>query len=73
MRPVGRRQNDEANTSAEPGYTLVDAVVHYELDGWRFALDATNLPNRKHYGICCYGECYQGAKRAVTLSAAVKF
>ena len=70
---LGRRQNDEANTSSEPSVTLFDAVLHYELDAWRFALNVRNLFDRKYYSICYHGECYNGLERAVTLTARVRF
>lgn len=70
---TGRRQNDEANTSSEPSVTLFDAVLHYELDSWRFALNVRNLFDRRYYGICYHGECYNGLERTVTLSARYRF
>jgi iron complex outermembrane receptor protein len=70
---TGRRQNDEANTSSEPSVTLFDAVLHYELDAWRFALNVRNLFDRRYYGICYHGECYSGLERTVTLTARVRF
>jgi iron complex outermembrane receptor protein len=70
---AGRRQNDEANTSSEPSVTLYDAVLRYELDAWRFALNVRNLFDRRYYGICYHGECYSGLERTVTLTARVRF
>ncbi|KQP49410.1 TonB-dependent siderophore receptor [Pseudorhodoferax sp. Leaf274] len=70
---VGRRQNDEANTSSEPSVTLFDAALHYEIDAWRFALNVRNLFDRRYYGICYHGECYNGLERAMTLTARVRF
>ena len=70
---VGRRQNDEANSSSERSFTLVDAVLHYEQGPWRFALNANNLLDKKYNAICYHGECYQGAERAWTLSAKYRF
>jgi iron complex outermembrane receptor protein len=69
VRYTGRRQNDEHNTSSEPGVALVDAVVHYENGPWRLALNATNLFNRDYYSICYMGECYRGAERTLVMTA----
>lgn len=69
VRYIGRRQNDEHNTSSEPGVALADAVVHYEKGPWRLALNATNLFNRDYYSICYMGECYRGAERTLMMTA----
>jgi iron complex outermembrane receptor protein len=69
VRYIGKRQNDETNSSAERGVTLFDAVVSYERGPWRFALNVTNLANKKYNSICYHGECYQGMDRAATLTA----
>ncbi|AMG39388.2 TonB-dependent siderophore receptor [Achromobacter xylosoxidans] len=69
LRYIGRRQDDEHNTTSRPGVTLADAVVHYEKGPWRLALNATNLFNRDYYSICYMGECYRGAERTLMLTA----
>ncbi|WP_426389458.1 TonB-dependent siderophore receptor [Variovorax sp. R-27] len=73
VRYIGKRQNDEYNTTFERGVTLVDAAVHYETGPWRFALNVSNLANKKYNSICYHGECYQGTLRAATLTARYKF
>lgn len=70
---VGPRQNDEANTSTEGGFTLLNAVLQYDQGPWRFALNVTNLLNRKYNSICYHGECYLGRERTVTASAKYRF
>lgn len=70
---VGQRPNDEANSTSEPGFTLVDAAVRYEAGAWRLALNVSNLFDKKYFGICYHGECYQGEQRAVTASARYRF
>ncbi len=49
-----------------PAFTLVDAVVHYQWDQVRLALNANNLFDR-HYVAACYGElgCTWGQRRVV--------
>lgn len=73
VRYIGKRQNDEHNTSYERGVTVADAAVHYETGPWRLALNVTNLFNKKYFSICYHGECYRGNERAVTMTARYKF
>lgn len=65
--------DDEHNTSFRPSVTLVDAVVHYQLESWRLALNASNLFDKKYLSICYHGECYRGNQRALTLTARYRF
>lgn len=69
VRYVGKRQNDEQNSTFERGVTLLDAVAHYERGPWRFALNVSNLADKKYNSICYHGECYQGTRRTATLTA----
>lgn len=68
---------DDANTFKVPGYTLVDAAVHYDIphlytagDNLRLAVNATNLEN-KTYVTSCYSSdwCWYGSQRTVQASA----
>jgi iron complex outermembrane receptor protein len=72
-RYVGRRANDEYNTTFQGGATVFDAAVHYETGGWRLALNISNLLNKEYFSICYHGECYRAAERAATLSAKYRF
>lgn len=69
VRYIGKRWNDEHNSTAEPGVALADATVHYETGPWRLALNVSNLFNKHYYSICYTGECYQGAERTVVMTA----
>lgn len=53
-----------------PAFTLVDAVIHYDIDGIRLALNANNLFDKK-YVSTCYGDlgCTWGNRRAAMASA----
>jgi iron complex outermembrane receptor protein len=73
VRYIGKRQNDEHNTTFERGVTLFDASAHYERGPWRFALNVSNLADKKYNAICYHGECYQGTRRAATLTARYRF
>nr|WP_255494812.1 TonB-dependent siderophore receptor [Luteibacter sp. Sphag1AF] len=57
-----------------PGFTLVDAVVHYDIDGVRLALNANNLLD-KRYVSTCYGDlgCTFGNRRTVMASATYRW
>ncbi len=70
---VGKRQNDEANTSVEGGYALVNAMFRYDQGQWRLTLNAGNLFNRDYYTICYHGECYRGTERTLTATLKYKF
>jgi iron complex outermembrane receptor protein len=73
VRYIGKRQNDEHNTTFERGVTLFDASAHYERGPWRFALNVSNRADKKYNAICYHGECYQGTRRAATLTARYRF
>jgi iron complex outermembrane receptor protein len=70
---VGPRQNDEANTSVQGGFSLFSAMMRYEYGPWLLRLNAANLLNKNYYSICYHGECYQGTERAVTATVKYRF
>lgn len=46
--------------------TLVDAIVHYDLPGWRFSVNASNLLDKRYVARCSsYSQCFFGAARQV--------
>ncbi|WP_374978873.1 TonB-dependent siderophore receptor [Pseudomonas solani] len=51
------------------GYTLFDASLHYELDGVRLALNASNLGDKSYASSCDTQACYYGYGRTLTASA----
>lgn len=58
------------NSLTVGSYTLFDAAVHYELRNWRFAVNATNLANRKFVSGCQSANvCFYGNERTVIASA----
>jgi iron complex outermembrane receptor protein len=73
VRYIGRRANDEYNTSFERGVTLVDAALHYEQGPWRLALNVSNLFDKDYKAICYHGECYRGNLRSATVTARYRF
>lgn len=72
-RYIGRRANDEYNSSFERGVTLVDAALHYEQGPWRLALNVSNLFDKDYKAICYHGECYRGNLRSATVTARYRF
>lgn len=50
-------------------YNLVDASLHYSLDGMRLALNAKNLLDKEYDTSCSEVTCYYGYGRTVTASA----
>jgi len=57
-----------------PAFTVFDAVVHYQWDRVRLALNANNLFDR-HYVAACYGElgCTWGIRRTVMGTATYRW
>lgn len=70
VRYVGDHYGDIYNQWKTPAYTLVDAAVHYDIDGWRLQLNASNLLDKEYVSVCNSNVwCYYGYSRNVTLSA----
>ncbi|EYC51580.1 ligand-gated channel protein [Hylemonella gracilis str. Niagara R] len=70
MRYVGptRGINESAATQV-PGYTLIDAMVGYDMDRWSLALNASNLTDKEYIANCGYGSCYYGTQRRVVMTS----
>lgn len=73
VRYVGKRWNDAANTSSEPGYTLADLALRYDTGPWRFAVNVNNLFDRRYYSGVSYGSYFRGSERTVLLTARYRF
>ena len=57
-----------------PSYFLMDAVASYEVNNWRFSVNANNLLDKYYYSSCLVrGDCFIGARRTVVASLGVKF
>ncbi|WP_147473443.1 TonB-dependent siderophore receptor [Allofranklinella schreckenbergeri] len=73
-RHVGRRWDDAANTRAQPGYTLVDASLRYDLGAnWRLALNVNNLFNKKYFASNAFDGWYRGEQRSATITATYRW
>lgn len=57
-----------------PSRTTVDALAEINWQNWRFAINATNLLNKKFYASClARGDCFMGAPRNVMGTVTYKF
>lgn len=73
-RYVGKRWDDAANTKSQPGVTLFDANLRYDLDShWRLALNATNLFNKRYYASNTFDGWYRGEERMLTATATYRW
>ncbi|WJF91899.1 TonB-dependent siderophore receptor [Paraburkholderia bonniea] len=58
------------NSLSVPGYTVYDAALHYDVRSWRFAVNATNLFNRRFVTGCqSAATCFYGNPRTVLATA----
>ncbi|GGB05598.1 ferric siderophore receptor [Brucella endophytica] len=65
VRFTGSTFADERNTKKNDSSSFVDASIHYERDGTRFAINATNLFD-KEVATCASGSCYWQQGRTIT-------
>jgi iron complex outermembrane receptor protein len=73
-RYVGERPGNIYGVPSEPAYTLLDAVLSYDLGHWRYALNVNNLTDKRYVPSPCYGRgCTYGAPRTVALNASYRW
>lgn len=54
--------------------TLFDAIVHYDMEDWRFSLNGSNIFDKKYVGRCAaISNCIYGQRRQVIVSVTRKF
>jgi len=73
VRHVSRSPGDEHNSFFSQSYSAVDASIRYERGPWRYALNVSNLGDKKYIASCYIDTCYNGPRRSVTLTARYKF
>lgn len=57
-----------------PAFTLVDALAEITHANWSFALNATNLFDKRYYSAClARGDCFMGSERNVMATASYRF
>jgi iron complex outermembrane receptor protein len=77
---LGARFNGSTHGDAEvvapakvPSYTLVDAMIGYDIDRWTLALNLRNLTNKTYIASCAYGYCYYGSQRTAVATATYRW
>lgn len=74
VRYNGRSYADAANTLRVPSYTLFDLGLHYELNGWRTALNVTNLMDDAFVSSCSGPTaCFYGERRKALISTTYRW
>ena len=74
VRYVGESYADNANTMVVPSYTLIDAAVHYEINGWRAAINVANIADKTYVASCSSPTaCYYGDRIRTTASLVYKW
>ncbi|MEH6661552.1 MAG: TonB-dependent siderophore receptor [Parasphingorhabdus sp.] len=57
-----------------PSYTLVDMLAEVTYSDWSFALNATNLFDKRHYSAClARGDCFVGSERNIMGTVSYRF
>ncbi|MGD9810788.1 MAG: TonB-dependent siderophore receptor [Sphingobium sp.] len=65
---------DNANVYKMPSTTLFDAILHYDLPGWRFAVNGSNIFDKVYVGRCAGpANCIYGQARQVIGTVTKKF
>jgi len=74
VRYVGSSYADTANTLPVDPYTLFDAVVHYEVNGWRAAINFSNIADKIYVASCSSPTaCFYGERRKIIGSLSYKW
>lgn len=69
VRYTGATFGTNANTFKVAPYTLYDAMVRYDYNNWRFAVNASNLFDQEYVSQCgSLTACYYGAGRTIVAS-----
>lgn len=76
IRYVGETQADKYNTDVVPSYTLVDAVITYDMPAYDLRLtgSVSNLTDKEYIGACYdTNNCWYGAQRRFELGIEKRF
>lgn len=70
VRYIGDHYGDIYNLWETPSYTLFDASIRYDIEQWRFQLNALNVGDKEYVTVCNSAAwCYYGYPRMVRASA----
>ena len=73
VRYVGET-SDGIDFTFAPSNTLLDAMVSYDIQRWRIALNVTNLTDGRYIATCLErGDCWFGTRRKIALTAAYRW
>ena len=57
-----------------PSVALLDLMLAYESDKWRYALNINNVTDKVYFSTClARGDCWYGTRRNVVATATYKF
>lgn len=57
-----------------PAVALLDLMLAYESDKWRYALNINNVADKTYFSTClARGDCWYGARRNIVASATYRF
>ncbi|MER2266896.1 TonB-dependent siderophore receptor [Methylobacterium oxalidis] len=74
VRGVGGSFADVPNLTRVPTYVVGDAVVHYDWEGWRFALNVRNISDERYVAGCSStSACFYGDRRRILASVGYKW
>ena len=74
VRHLSSNFGDNANVFRMPSTTLFDAIIHYDLPEWRFAINGSNIFDKKYVGRCASASnCIYGQRAQFIASITRKF
>jgi iron complex outermembrane receptor protein len=74
LRHRGEMFGDGANQFKSDSVTMYDAILHYDTQNWRFAVNASNFTDEIFVDRCSsVSNCFYGTRRLVTGSVTRKF
>jgi iron complex outermembrane receptor protein len=73
VRYVGA-SSDGYDSLRTPDYTLFDGMAAYELENWRWSINASNIGDAYYLSTCLNrGDCFIGSRRRIMTSLTLKF
>lgn len=74
VRYIGASWNDNANTSQNASYTLLDTAVSYSVtESLSLKINVNNLLDKEYTTSCAFGSCYYGPGRRVVGTVAYRW
>ena len=71
---MGSNHGYQESASAKvPSYTVIDALIGYDLQRWSLALNLRNLTNKAYISNCISGSCYYGELRKAIATATYRW